>query len=725
MDEAVPFPEHAWRPIGQTSNQLILYHPPSHALSVQPHPPAAPSPIPGPSSRPPLLLPFRNSSPSPSPVTTTLPHWRTCPHCSRPIPPSLSTTPTPGTGGGTAYSFAPGAPGAASTSDVDMIGPDEIGSTPYFQILERAHEGSRPPSPRPRFASPTPEPNGIGLDSGMSGVGAGRGMDEVAEDLPAKGYYERYFREEARLGMGAEGSVYLATHVIGENVLVKKIAVGTSKEYLFKMLREVRLLEALRHPNIIPYHHSWIDVTRFSNFGPPITALHVLMMYATAGNLDTFLLTRSHATQPARPDLSAGDIADAESIGQLPKEERIKAFKKRRQSRGGANAKREETRGVLLLNLEEVTSLFGDIVEGLAFLHANSILHLDLKCSNVLLHWEEGKLIPKAMISDFGTSEEMLRGKRERTGHTGTMEYMAPETLVTDSHGMYRPSDSHADMWSLGMILHKLLFLHLPYGDTDDFDALHAEILRYPGFIPTPELIESCERRHIPRDLLLLLSKLVNVNPEARPTAERVRTAIRGLETHLEAMRRRSSFTARSFATRFARPFEHAAGYLRGRSPSVDGNVPGSVEMEGEIHGAARWREVGIGIARFVRGNLKGMIFVIKLLAPRRDDALGYPVQTFTDTTQQIMSLQPQLSKTDLAPALVLLLVLIALLDLRTGNTRWSAMMAVVHLAVMIGAGRMGGVGDVPGAEGEVRAGRAVRMEQGFERLEGCDVGEW
>lgn len=56
--------------------------------------------------------------------------------------------------------------------------------------------------------------------------------------------------------------------------------------------------------------------------------------------------------------------------------------------------------------------------------HANSILHLDLKCSNVLLHWEEGRLIPKAMISDFGTSEEMLRGRRDRTGHTGTMEYM-------------------------------------------------------------------------------------------------------------------------------------------------------------------------------------------------------------------------------------------------------------------------------------------------------------
>lgn len=39
---------------------------------------------------------------------------------------------------------------------------------------------------------------------------------------------------------------------------------GESKEYLIRMLREVRLLETLRHPNIIPYHHSWIEPTHFS-----------------------------------------------------------------------------------------------------------------------------------------------------------------------------------------------------------------------------------------------------------------------------------------------------------------------------------------------------------------------------------------------------------------------------------------------------------------------------
>lgn len=96
-------------------------------------------------------------------------------------------------------------------------------------------------------------------------------------------------------------------------------------------------------------------------------------MYATAGNLDTYLLTRSHSPNPTNPlDISGGNIADADSLGQLPKEERIKAFKKRRQSssagQGGKRGKREETRGVLMLGLEEIGKLFGDIVEGLAFL---------------------------------------------------------------------------------------------------------------------------------------------------------------------------------------------------------------------------------------------------------------------------------------------------------------------------------------------------------------------
>lgn len=76
------------------------------------------------------------------------------------------------------------------------------------------------------------------------------------------------------------------------------------------------------------------------------------------------------------------------------------------------------------------------------------------------------------------------------------------------------------------MILHKMLFLKLPYQASEDLAALHDEILRYHGFHPTPEVIEVCERRHIPSALLLLLEKLLDLSPEQRPNAERVKLAL-------------------------------------------------------------------------------------------------------------------------------------------------------------------------------------------------------
>lgn len=40
----------------------------------------------------------------------------------------------------------------------------------------------------------------------------------------------------------------------------------------------------------------------------------------------------------------------------------------------------------------------------------------------LILFLSSRSISPRALISDFGTSEEMLRGQRERTGHTGTLE---------------------------------------------------------------------------------------------------------------------------------------------------------------------------------------------------------------------------------------------------------------------------------------------------------------
>jgi len=109
------------------------------------------------------------------------------------------------------------------------------------------------------------------------------------------------------------------------------------------------------------------------------------------------------------------------------------------------------------------------------------------------------------------------------------VEYSAPETLARDPSGSLLQMDSKSDMWSLGMILHKLIFLRLPYPEIDstDVDGMERNVLAYEGYKATPEVIWQCKRRGLPRALLVLLENLLHVNSRVRPSADRVLNAIK------------------------------------------------------------------------------------------------------------------------------------------------------------------------------------------------------
>lgn len=75
-----------------------------------------------------------------------------------------------------------------------------------------------------------------------------------------------------------------------------------------------------------------------------------------------------------------------------------------------------------------------------------------------------------------------------------SLEYTSPESLPSTTTGLLQQVDSKADMWSLGMILHKLLFLRLPYKSSSDnveqdskrdgkemVDQLEREVRSYSG----------------------------------------------------------------------------------------------------------------------------------------------------------------------------------------------------------------------------------------------------
>ncbi|XP_069133417.1 myosin light chain kinase family member 4-like isoform X2 [Argopecten irradians] len=87
------------------------------------------------------------------------------------------------------------------------------------------------------------------------------------------------------------------------------------------------------------------------------------------------------------------------------------------------------------------------ICEGVEFMHARNVLHLDMKPENILCLTREGNRIK---IIDFGLARAFTP-KDELRILFGTPEFMAPEVVN------YDPVSPATDMWSVGVICYVLL----------------------------------------------------------------------------------------------------------------------------------------------------------------------------------------------------------------------------------------------------------------------------
>ncbi|KRZ55088.1 Serine/threonine-protein kinase mig-15 [Trichinella nativa] len=99
----------------------------------------------------------------------------------------------------------------------------------------------------------------------------------------------------------------------------------------------------------------------------------------------------------------------------------------------------------LSLKEEWIAYVCREILRGLAHLHANKVIHRDIKGQNVLLTDNaEVKLV------DFGVSAQLDRTVGRRNTFIGTPYWMAPEVIACDENpdATY---DSRSDLWSLGI----------------------------------------------------------------------------------------------------------------------------------------------------------------------------------------------------------------------------------------------------------------------------------
>lgn len=172
--------------------------------------------------------------------------------------------------------------------------------------------------------------------------------------------------------------------------------------------------------------------------------------------------------------------------------------------------------------------------------------------------------------------------------HEFSLEYTAPESLPSPITGLLGQVDSKADMWSLGMILHMLLFFRLPYHnssdgsragqshDNGDLEKLEREVQEYPGFRRSSTVSTVFEGRGLPQSYLWLLEGLLNRNSKKRPSSEQVLRAIKDGQLDPVTMSFREEIGEGTIVPRrpspefFYTPNEHPSAQLEAHSSDHD-----------------------------------------------------------------------------------------------------------------------------------------------------------
>ncbi|CAF1298452.1 unnamed protein product, partial [Didymodactylos carnosus] len=141
---------------------------------------------------------------------------------------------------------------------------------------------------------------------------------------------------------------------------------------------------------------------------------------------------------------------------------------------------------------------------GMNYLHANKIIHRDLKSPNILIGAGE-----KLKISDFGTCKQMLNRRSQVMSFNGTHSWMAPEVIRQE------PCSEKVDIWSFGVVLWEILTCQIPYHNIDPSSVMFG-VGKGSLTLPIPS--------SAPEGLKLLMTMCWNQTPRNRPSFQQVLT---------------------------------------------------------------------------------------------------------------------------------------------------------------------------------------------------------
>jgi tRNA A-37 threonylcarbamoyl transferase component Bud32/tetratricopeptide (TPR) repeat protein len=247
---------------------------------------------------------------------------------------------------------------------------------------------------------------------------------------------------ERELGGGGMSRVYLAKETaLGRTVVIKVLPPEMSAAVnVERFVREIQLAARLQHPHVVS-----------------------MLTAASTGELLYYVM----------PYISGESLrAKLEREGALPVPEALRYLR--------------------------------EIVDALAYAHAQNVVHRDIKPDNVLLSTGH------AVVTDFGVAKAVTASSGGHSSLTslgvalGTPAYMAPEQAAADPH-----VDHRADIYAVGVMAYEMLAGRTPFTSATPQAMLAAHITK----VPEPLI---AHRSAIPAALNTIVMKCLEKHPADR-----------------------------------------------------------------------------------------------------------------------------------------------------------------------------------------------------------------
>eukprot|EP00039_Didymoeca_costata_P000503 m.45877 g.45877 ORF g.45877 m.45877 type:complete len:531 (+) comp10305_c0_seq1:89-1681(+) len=160
----------------------------------------------------------------------------------------------------------------------------------------------------------------------------------------------------------------------------------------------------------------------------------------------------------------------------------------------------------------ETRHLVTKMLQALRYLHANNLVHRDLKLENFI--FTSKSIDADIKLIDFGFSKEYLEGDTKMNELVGTCYYVAPEVLG-------RSYTNASDLWSLGVIVFMMVTGEAPFdGNTNSSIMSNIKSRSQNPKALQAELAEDLAGCSLSEGCIDFVLKLLTVDPKKRINAE-------------------------------------------------------------------------------------------------------------------------------------------------------------------------------------------------------------